>query len=162
MASSESINIGFKRQENTSQLKQICIELVQDNNYHTNLKTKRHVQRMAEGVMAAEITQPANIGLQYIPRTSSSNVPRTSSKDPIPATSQSNFQGSPEMQSIGPSNLTFKLSPWDVHSRCPPDVLRTSYRGPSEYSNLDVPNFLLTFLLELIRLTKSILKHCNT
>ena len=91
MASSEAINIGFKRQENTSQLKQICIELVQDNNYHTNLKTKRHVQRMAEGVMAAEITQPANIGLQYIPRTSSSNVPRTSSKDPIPATSQSNF-----------------------------------------------------------------------
>ena len=30
---------------------------------------------------------------------------------------------------------------WDVDSRCLQDVLRTSPRGPLEYSNLDVPAF---------------------
>ena len=41
------------------------------------------------------------------------------------------------------------------------DVLRMSLRGPSKHSDLDVPKFLLPFLSELIRLTKSILKHFN-
>ena len=44
----------------------------------------------------------------------------------------------------------------------PHDVLRTSSRGLSKYSNLDASRFLLTFLSECIQLTKSIQKHFNT
>ena len=62
----------------------------------------------------------------------------------------------PEMTSRGRPNLTLKGRPWEVESGHPQDVLRTSPRGPSKYSNLDVPTFFLTFLSELIRLTKSI------
>ena len=34
----------FKKQESTSQEKQISNELIQDNNYHTNLTKQRHEQ----------------------------------------------------------------------------------------------------------------------
>ena len=68
----------------------------------------------------------------------------------------------PEMTSSGRPNLMFKGPSWDVDLGRLQDVLRTSPRGPSEYSNLDVPKFLLTFLSELIRLRKSIWKHFNT
>ena len=44
----------------------------------------------------------------------------------------------------------------DVPGRLIRDVPRTSAREPSEYSNLDIPTFFLTFLSELIRLAKSI------
>ena len=60
------------------------------------------------------------------------------------------------MISRGRLNLIFKGRPWKVDSGCSQDVLRTSARGLSEYSNLDVPTFFLTFLSELTRLTKSI------
>ena len=111
--------------------------------------------------------QPANIGSQDVLRTSPSNVPRTSPKDPIwPSRGCPDLtsrvrpnltsKGCPEMMFRGRPNPTFKGRPWEVNSGCPQDVLRTSRRGPSEYSNLDVPKFFLTFLSELIRLTKSI------
>ena len=96
-------------------------------------------------------TQPANIGPQDVPTTSPSNVPRTSPKDPIWPS-----RGRPNLTSWRRPNLTFKGRPWEVVSGRPQEVLRTSPRGPSKHSNLDVPKFLLTFLSELIRLTKSI------
>ena len=43
----------------------------------------------------------------------------------------------------------------------PPGRSQDVPRGRSKHSNLDVPNFLLTFLSELIPLIKSILKHFN-
>ena len=46
--------------------------------------------------------------------------------------------GRPEMTSIGRLNLTFKGRPWEVDSGRPQDVLRTSPRGPSVYSNSDI------------------------
>ena len=70
-------------------------------------------------------TQPANIGPEDVLRTPPSNVPRTSPKDPI-------------LRPQGRLNLTFKGRPWEVDSGRPQDVLRTSPRGPSEYSNVDV------------------------
>ena len=96
-------------------------------------------------------TQPANIGPQDVPTTSPSNVPRTSPKDPIWPS-----RGRPNLTSWRRPNLTFKGHPWEVVSGRPQEVLRTSPRGPSKHSNLDVPKFFLTFLSELIRLTKSI------
>ena len=116
---------------------------------------------------SALVTQPANIGHQDVPKTSPSNVPRTSPKDPIwpswghpdltsPGRPNIASWGRPEMMSRGCPNLTLKGLPWEVDSRRPQDVLRTSLRGSSEYSNLDVPVFFVTFLSELIRLTKSI------
>ena len=60
------------------------------------------------------------------------------------------------MMPRGRLNLTFKGRLWEVDSGCSQDVLRTSSRGLSEYSNLDVPTLFLTFLSELARLTKSI------
>ena len=60
------------------------------------------------------------------------------------------------MTSRGRLNLTFKGRPSEVDSGRPQDVLGTSLRGFSEYSNLDVAAFFVTFLSEIIRLTKSI------
>ena len=65
-------------------------------------------------------------------------------------------RGRPNIMSWERPNLTFKGRPWEVDSRRPQNVLRTSLRGSSEYSNLDVPVFFVTFLSEIIRLTKSI------
>ena len=78
-------------------------------------------------------------------------VPRTSRGRP-----DLTSWGRPEMTSWGRPNLTFKGRLWEVDSGRPQDVLRTSPRRPSKHSHLDVPTFLLTFLSELIRLTKSI------
>ena len=63
--------------------------------------------------------------------------------------------GHPEITSSGRLNLTFKGRPWEIDSEDLQDILRTFPRGSSEYSNLDVPTFFLTFLSKLIRLTKS-------
>ena len=97
------------------------------------------------------ISQSANIGPQDVPRTSPSNVPRTSPKDLIWPS-----WGRPDLTSRGRPNLTFKGRPSEVDSGHPEDVLRTAPRGSSEYSNLDIPAFFVTFLSELIWLTKSI------
>ena len=94
-------------------------------------------------------SQPANIGPQDVPRTSPSNVPRTSPEDPIwPSSGRPDLTfrgrpnltswGRPEITSRGCLNLTFKWRPWEVDSGRPQDVFRTSPRGPSEYSNLDI------------------------
>ena len=64
--------------------------------------------------------------------------------------------GCSEMTSRGRPNLKFKGRPWEVDLRRPEDVLRISPRGYLEYSNLDVPAFSVTFLSELIPLTKSV------
>ena len=93
-----------------------------------------------------QYTQPANIGAQDVPRTSS-NIPRTSPKILFDGQGTSlgrpnlTSRGCPEMTSRGRPNLTFKGRPWEVDSGRPLDVLRTSTRGSSEYSNLDVPTF---------------------
>ena len=50
-------------------------------------------------------------------------------------------RGSPEMTSTGCFYLAFKGRPWEVDLGSPQEVLRTSPRGPSEYSKFDVPNF---------------------
>ena len=96
---------------------------------------------------------------QDVPRTSPSNVPRTSPKGPIwPSRGRPDLTslGRPKMASRGRPNLTYKERPREVDSGRPQDVLRTFPRGPSKHPHLDVPKFLLSFLLELIRLTKSI------
>ena len=51
-------------------------------------------------------------------------------------------RGRPEMTSRGSPNLTLKERPWEVDLGRSQDILRTSAGGPSEYSNLDVPNFV--------------------
>ena len=84
-----------------------------------------------------DYTHPTNIGLQDVPRTSRSNVPRTSPKDSFDRCGDVPILR-PEMTSRGRLNLMFKGRPWEVDSGRPQDVLRTSPRGPSEYSNLDV------------------------
>ena len=58
--------------------------------------------------------------------------------------------------SRGRPKLTFKGRHSDVDPGRPKDVLRMSSRGTSKHPNLDVPKFLLSFLSELILLTKSI------
>ena len=78
-------------------------------------------------------------------------VPRTSRGRP-----NLTSKGRPEMTFRRCPNPMFKGRPWEVDSGRLQDVLRTSPRGPSQYSNLDVPTFSLPFLSELIRLTKSI------
>ena len=95
--------------------------------------------------------QPPNIGPRNVQRTSPSDVPRKSPKDPIwPSPGRPNLTswhpnltswGRPEMRSRGRLNLTFKWRPWEVDSGRPQEVLRTTPRGPSEYSNLDIWNF---------------------
>ena len=88
-----------------------------------------------------DISQPANIGPQDVRRMSPSNVPRTYPKDPIwPSRRCPNLTswGRPEMTSRGRLNLTFKGRSWEVDSGRPQNVLRTSSRRPSEYSNFDV------------------------
>ena len=49
------------------------------------------------------------------------------------------------MTSRGRLNLTFKGRHWEIDSGRPRDVLRTSLRGFSEYSNLDVAEFFCNF-----------------
>ena len=100
------------------------------------------------------IYQPANIGPQDVPRTSPSDVPRTSPKDPIwPSRGRPDLTswGHPEMTSTGRLNLMFKGRPWEVDSRRPQDVLRTFVQSTQTW----ISKFFLTFLSEIIRLTKS-------
>ena len=93
-------------------------------------------------------SQPANCGPQDVPRTSPPTSPGRPLKIlfdragdvPIWRPNLTSW-GRPEMTSRGRLNLTFKGRRWEVDSGCPQDVLRTSPRGPSEYSNLDVPAF---------------------
>ena len=92
-------------------------------------------------------TQSANIGPQDVPRTSYSTIPRMSPKDPI-----SPSRRRPELTSQVRPEMKFRRRP-NLTSK---DFPRTSPRGPSEYSNLDAAKFILTFLSEIIRLTKSI------
>ena len=87
-------------------------------------------------------TQLANIGPQDVPKTSPSNFPWTSPKDP--------------MTSRRRPNLTFKARPWEDVSGGLQDVSRASPRGLSKHSNLDVPKIFSIFLSELIWLTKSV------
>ena len=70
-------------------------------------------------------------------------------------TSQNDVQGRPK--------LTSEVCPWEVDSKRPQDVPRTSPRVLSIHvlgtmcgHLLDVPKFYFTFLPKLIRLTKSI------
>ena len=83
-------------------------------------------------------------------------VPRTPPEDPVwPSQGRPylTFQGRPnltcwgslEMTSRVSPNLTFKGRPWEVDSGRSQDVVRTSPRGPLEYSNLNVPNFVFVF-----------------
>ena len=65
------------------------------------------------------MSQPANIGPQENPRTSPSNVARTSPKDLIWSS-----WGRPEMTSRERPNLTFKGGPCEVDSWRPQDVLK--------------------------------------
>ena len=106
-------------------------------------------------------TEPANIGPQDVPRMSPSNVHRTSPKDPIWS-----FRGCPDLPSWGSPNLTSKWRSRDVliwRSRDVPgrliwDVPRTFSGRPLEdleSTQTWMSNFFLTFLSELIRLTKS-------
>ena len=53
-----------------------------------------------------------------------------------------------EMTSSGRPNLAFKGRLWEADSGRPQDVLRTSSRGTSEYSNLDVPKKILTYSID--------------
>ena len=109
---------------------------------------------------AQKTTQRANIGPRDVPRTSPSNVPRTSRKYPIwpsrgrpDLTSQGRPNltswGRPEMTSKARLNLAFKGRRWEVDLGRPQYVLRTSPRGPWEYSNLDSKFFLKFFFQNL-------------
>ena len=97
-----------------------------------------------------------------VPRTSPSNVPTASLKDPIwPSRGRTNLTswGRPEMTPKGRLNLMFKGRPWEVDLGRTQDVLRTSPRGTSEYSNLDVPYSFYPFFQNLFswpNLSKSI------
>ena len=106
-------------------------------------------QNYHKKILIILITQPANFGPQDVPRTSTSNVPRTSPIDPIwpywgrpdlTSRGRPNLTswGRPEMTSRGRLNLMFKRRPLKVDSGRPQDVLITSPGGPWEYSNLDV------------------------
>ena len=86
-----------------------------------------------------------------VPRTSRGSPPPTSPGGPLKI-----LFDRPDLTSRGRPNPTFKGRLWEVDSGRPQYVFRTSPRRPSEYSNLDVPKFFLTFLSEVIRLTKSI------
>ena len=63
--------------------------------------------------------------------------PGTSRSD-VPRTSQSDVLGNSWNDVQGHLNPTFKGRPWEVDSGRPQNVLRTSPRGPWEYSNLNV------------------------
>ena len=82
-----------------------------------------------------------------VPKTFQGRPPRTSPGHPLKILFD-RPRDNLYLTSMGRPNLTFKGRPQDV--------LRTSRRGSSEYSNLHVPAFYVTFLSELIRLTKSI------
>ena len=112
-------------------------------------------------------TLPANIGLQDVPTTSPSNVLRTFPKDPIwpflgrlDLTSQARINWRlGEVLKRRPRNVLIWRSrnvPGRLIRGEPRTFSRRPPRGPSKHSNLDVPRFLLNFLSELIRLTKSI------
>ena len=66
------------------------------------------------------------------------------------------------MKSRGHPNLAFKGRTWDADSGRSQDVLMTSPRGPSDYSNLDVPTYLGCPSSDHIRLVKCIEKHFNS
>ena len=93
-----------------------------------------------------KIILPAYLGPQDVPRTSSSNFPRTSPKYPFwPFWGCPNltfwgrpnltFWGRPEKISRRRSNLMFNERPWDVDSGPPQNFLKTSPRRSTEYSN---------------------------
>ena len=131
-------------------------------------------------IVSSLYSQPANIGPQDVPRTSPSNVPRASPKGPIwPSRRRPELTsrrrpswtswGHLEMTSNGRPNLTPKGLPWEIDSRRPQNVLRTSPSWPWKHvvetmcgHLLDVPKFHFTFLSELIPLIKSIFKQLNT
>ena len=96
------------------------------------------------------ISQPANIGPLDVPRTSPYNVPRTSPKGPIwPSRGRPDLTsgGRPNLTSRGRLNLTFKWRSWEVDSGRPLE--------DPESTQTWMSNFFLTFLSQLIRLTKS-------
>ena len=98
-------------------------------------------------------SRPANIGPQDVSRTSPSNFPRTSPKDPIwPSRRRPNLTswGRLETTSRGRPNLTFKGRPQNV--------LRTSPRRPSGYSDLDVPKFFFNFCFRTYSIDQIYLK----
>ena len=78
-------------------------------------------------------TQPANIGCQDVPRTSHSDVLRTSTKDliwPSQGCPHLTFWGRFEMESWGRPNLTSKGRTWKADMGRPQNVLWTSSREP--------------------------------
>ena len=105
------------------------------------------------------LSQPANIGPQDVPSASSSNVPRSSSKDPIwPSRGRPDLMsrrhpnltswGRPEMMSRGHLNLTFKGRPWEVDSGRSQDVLNLKlYWEPSKTFKME--HFLQSYLMIL-------------
>ena len=123
------------------------------------IKTRRQIS----WTFVSTFTQPENNGPQDVPRTSPSNIPRTSLKILFDRPRNVPIWRPGDVPIWHPRDvLKWRLGDvliqrlWQVDWRRPQDVLRTSPRRPSEYSNLDVPAFFLTFLSELIRLTKSI------
>ena len=76
-----------------------------------------------------KIILPAYLDPQDVPRTSSSNFPRTSPKYPFWP-----FWGCPNLTSWRRSNLTFNGRPWEVDSGPLQNVLKTSPRRSTEYS----------------------------
>ena len=61
----------------------------------------------------------------------------------------------PKMTFMGRPNLPLNGLPWEVDSGHPQDVLRTSLRGPSEYSNTNISIFNFQ-LFDSLNLSKSI------
>ena len=116
-----------------------------------NVKTNVEVtflKSFCTGLAAGKYWSPGR------PEDESSNVPRTSPKDPIWPS-----WGGPNLTSWGRPNLMFMGRPWKVNLGCPQDVLKTLPREPSEYSYLDVQIFLKLFcqnLFDCANLSKSI------
>ena len=89
-----------------------------------------------------------------VPRTSRGRLPPTSLGRPLKILFDRPGDvpiWRPEMTSRGRLNLTFKGRPWEVDSRRPQDVLRTFVQSTQTW----ISKFFLTFLSEIIRLTKS-------
>ena len=135
-----------------------CFHIIWFLIYVITLLFSLYEQNYHKKILIIIITQPANFGLQDVTRTSTSNVPRTSPIDPIwsswgrpdlTSRGRPNLTswGRPEMTSRGRLNLTFKGRPWEVDSGRPLEDLQSTQTWMS--------NFFLTFLSELIRLTKS-------
>ena len=86
--------------------------------------------------------------LLEVSRTSPSNMARTSPKDlfwPSRRRPDLTSQGRPNLTSWRRPEMASRGRPLKADSRRPQDVLRTSARGSSEYSNLDIPKFFFNF-----------------